>query len=957
MDYDFRFIIIGDRYVGKTCFYKRFFELGFDEKHLSTINFDMKIKDVEVEKDVYKICLIDNFIFYLRYNLYERSAKKADGIFLLFDVTNENSFDYIFPLITFLKEVDSKFLLYLIGNKIDKPDRVILKETAETLAESLGIQYFEVSCKNNINIQEAITRMTLERSKGFYNRINSGSIIKKNILLSPITISTEINSKVNELYSKTLVKQKLINNSENPIELKIHVYKKESLIFSSFSAQIGDSIKVKSKVILKEKAKEKYTDSISSGNAPILISDEPTNKNIIIINMGNIPPKQEFVFISEFIQFTECSDNYIFELFRNLPIFKGENLFYSFSNIKGQVEIKSKKIKINKKILSKQLKIIEEKYLDKEKKNNYLLKYEYINLRDLLQSNLNNNSYRDIDFIPSSKIYFDIEINEPIIYFQKSTIKQKEENYIIQYKNFQKKYLIPALFIFLIDQSCSMKGNPIKAASKALLLFLQSLPAGSYYQIIGFGADFYKNDIEPKEYNKKNIINSIKSIERLDAVDSSEKTNIYSPLLDIFNSYKNYDKIKLHRNIFLFTNGEIKSKEETLAIMRKNSNEYSIFWIRIMGEFFDKTLIKKVDIGKGNYNFPQNIEGLNEIIATELYNVTSSSIYNFNLKSSFDNKKYIYKTNSENSGDIIMGKNKITNFSYIIGNKEEENNINENKINVEIKYIENDRNKDEEKIEKYEIIPKEIPAGEELSKLIINNYILNNSNLNIDEKIKLALKYQIFNEYTSLFAEVELSNSINKEIKILEYKENNQIKMLLPFKFELDHFDREYKFHYKGSLNKYNCPKKKGITFPSISMPSFDFFNKIVSPIKWLFSYGNKEDKNEDLNEKKKRLIEKEKENIMKMIRTQDFIGGSWDINKQTKIIKEKYEKEFKLLKNLKDKNIDDKIGITILIIYFIEKEHSELLKELIMIIKKGKLFIQENTKDSYENIIEEIGL
>ena len=181
--------------------------------------------------------------------------------------------------------------------------------------------------------------------------------------------------------------------------------------------------------------------------------------------------------------------------------------------------------------------------------------------------------------------------------------------------------------------------------------------------------------------------------------------------------------------------------------------------------------------------------------------------------------------------------------------------------------------------------------------------------------------------------------------------------MLFPFKFELDHFDREYKFHYKGSLNKYNCPKKKGITFPSFSMPSFDFFNKIVSPIKWLFSYGNKEDKNEDLNEKKKRLIEKEKENIMKMIRTQDFIGGSWDINKQTKIIKEKYEKEFKLLKNLKDKNIDDKIGITILIIYFIEKEHSELLKELIMIIKKGKLFIQENTKDSYENIIEEIGL
>ena len=89
-----------------------------------------------------------------------------------------------------------------------------------------------------------------------------------------------------------------------------------------------------------------------------------------------------------------------------MPIFKRENLIYSFINIKGQVEIKSKKITIDKKILSKQLKIIEEKYFDKEKKYNYLLKYEYINLGDLLPSNLNNNSYRDLDFIPSSKMIF-----------------------------------------------------------------------------------------------------------------------------------------------------------------------------------------------------------------------------------------------------------------------------------------------------------------------------------------------------------------------------------------------------------------------------------------------------------------------------------------------------------------------------------------------------------------------
>ena len=108
----------------------------------------------------------------------------------------------------------------------------------------------------------------------------------------------EIDSKVNELFIKTSVTQKIENNSENPIELKIYVYKKESCIFSSFSAKIGDSFLVKSKVIKKEKAKEKYSDAISSGNAAIFVCDDPLNENRIIIKMGNIPSKEELTFIS-----------------------------------------------------------------------------------------------------------------------------------------------------------------------------------------------------------------------------------------------------------------------------------------------------------------------------------------------------------------------------------------------------------------------------------------------------------------------------------------------------------------------------------------------------------------------------------------------------------------------------------------------------------------------------------
>ena len=62
--------------------------------------------------------------------------------------------------------------------------------------------------------------------------------------------------------------------------------------------------------------------------------------------------------------------------------------------------------------------------------------------------------------------------------------------------------------------------------------------------------------------------------------------------------------------------------------------------------------------------------------------------------------------------------------------------------------------------------------------MIINNYILKNKDLTEDQKLKLALKYQIFTKNTSLFAEVEFTEKITEEMKskILGDKENNVIK-------------------------------------------------------------------------------------------------------------------------------------------------------------------------------------
>ena len=142
--------------------------------------------------------------------------------------------------------------------------------------------------------------------------------------------------------------------------------------------------------------------------------------------------------------------------------------------------------------------------------------------------------------------------------------------------------------------------------------------------------------------------------------------------------------------------------------------------------------------------------------------------------------------------------------------------------------------------------------------------------------------------------------------------------------------------------------------------------NKCMSSPPEKDNSNNKKDMNIGLDsapEKKEiikneeKLDENDKESIMKMVRTQNFVEGFWEENEYTKEIMNKYKKEYEQIKEIKNKNMNDTIALTILIIYFLNKEHPNLISELIMIIKKAKQFISKQTKDNYDNIIKEIGL
>ena len=145
-----------------------------------------------------------------------------------------------------------------------------------------------------------------------------------------------ITSDVNEIFASTEVTQYFTNELENPIELKILFPINDKLSLSKFIVSMDEKTIV-SKVMAKEKAEEKYSDSIASGNMGIISNYEENNKTYSV-NIGNLAPKKQVKLQSNFIQMIDSKDlSYEFNMIENYPLFhyEGSKINTSENDIKN----------------------------------------------------------------------------------------------------------------------------------------------------------------------------------------------------------------------------------------------------------------------------------------------------------------------------------------------------------------------------------------------------------------------------------------------------------------------------------------------------------------------------------------------------------------------------------------------------------------------------------------------
>ncbi|KAL1236036.1 Ras-related protein Rab-8A [Trichinella spiralis] len=156
-DFLFKLLLIGDSGVGKTCLLFRFAEDSFNNTFISTIGIDFKIRTIELDGKKIKLQIWDTAgqeRFRTITNAYYRGAM---GILLVYEITNEKSFENIKNWVRNIEEhASANVEKIILGNKCDMEDkRQVSRERGAQLAIEYGVKFMETSAKANINVESA----------------------------------------------------------------------------------------------------------------------------------------------------------------------------------------------------------------------------------------------------------------------------------------------------------------------------------------------------------------------------------------------------------------------------------------------------------------------------------------------------------------------------------------------------------------------------------------------------------------------------------------------------------------------------------------------------------------------------------------------------------------------------------------------------------------------------------
>ena len=120
------------------------------------------MKSIEVDGKKVKLQIWDTAGQERFKNIQASYYKGANGILVVYDITNRESFEHVNSwLIEIEKNGNKNVYKFLIGNKNDlENQRVVTKEEGEEFASINGMDFFETSAKTDYQVQDAFIQLT-----------------------------------------------------------------------------------------------------------------------------------------------------------------------------------------------------------------------------------------------------------------------------------------------------------------------------------------------------------------------------------------------------------------------------------------------------------------------------------------------------------------------------------------------------------------------------------------------------------------------------------------------------------------------------------------------------------------------------------------------------------------------------------------------------------------------------
>ncbi|OMJ87902.1 hypothetical protein SteCoe_10315 [Stentor coeruleus] len=159
-NYLFKYIIIGDTGVGKSCLLLQFTDSRFRNDHDLTIGVEFGAKIVQIDNKTIHLQIWDTAGQESFRSITRGYYRGAAAALLTFDITRRDTF---ISLSKWLEETKNNgnpnMVIVLVANKVDlDSQRVVSREEGERFARDNKLLYIETSAKTAFNVSETFIR-------------------------------------------------------------------------------------------------------------------------------------------------------------------------------------------------------------------------------------------------------------------------------------------------------------------------------------------------------------------------------------------------------------------------------------------------------------------------------------------------------------------------------------------------------------------------------------------------------------------------------------------------------------------------------------------------------------------------------------------------------------------------------------------------------------------------------